>query len=261
MSFPHLSARRLVASAALALIAVAALAGPASAHVTVSADDASRGAADSLLTFRVPNEKDTARTVKVMITFPSRTPIASVKPAAVPGWTITVAPVTFNPPIKTDDGDLTKGVGSITYTATAGGGIGAGEFGAFPVLVGPLPDTAMLAFPTVQTYSDGEVSRWIEPVTDPANEPQNPAPMLMLSAGSEAAPSGSASAAAPSSVATVAVAPASAAAVGPVDTANLATKDDASSGRTLAAVALVAGLVGLLLGGLALARSRAPRQA
>jgi hypothetical protein len=38
----------------------------------------------------------------------------------VPGWTITTKPVKFDPPIKTDDGDITDGVGEIIYTAAPG---------------------------------------------------------------------------------------------------------------------------------------------
>ena len=155
-------------------LAVLALAAPASAHVTVAADDSTRAADDAILTFRVPNEEDKAVTVKVDIKFPTKNPIASVKPAPKPGWTITTKTVKFNPPIKTDDGTITDGVGEVIYTATSpANGIPVGGFEAFQILVGPLPDAATVAFPTVQTYSSGKVVRWIEPVTDPANPPEN----------------------------------------------------------------------------------------
>ncbi|HET9657717.1 MAG TPA: YcnI family protein [Kineosporiaceae bacterium] len=178
---------RPLAVAALAVSGILGLALPAAAHVTVSADDSARGAADSILTFRVPNEDDTASTVKVEIKFPVKDPIASVKPAVRPGWTVTTKTVTFDPPITTDDGTITSGVGEVVYTAnTPADGIGAGQFATFQVLAGPLPDAASLTFPTVQTYSNGKTQSWVEPVTDPANLPESAAPVLTLTAAKQA---------------------------------------------------------------------------
>ena len=90
---------------------------------------------------------------------------------------------------------------------------------------------------TLQTYSDGNVSRWIEEPTPGAEEPENPAPVLALAAA----------AASPSA------APASAAPAAKDD------DDDDDSGSTaivLGVVGLLAGLGGLALGGLAFARTR-----
>jgi uncharacterized protein YcnI len=170
------------AAAVAAAVAVAGLATAASAHVTVNADDAHQGASDSVLTFRVPDEDATASTVKLAISFPKQTPLASVRPAAKPGWTFTTTKTTFNPPIKTDDGTITAGISQVVYTASSpSAGIPAGAFDTFQILVGPLPDgVTSLAFPTVQTYSSGRSASWIQPVTDPASEPDSPAPILNL---------------------------------------------------------------------------------
>ena len=54
-----------------------------------------------------------------------------------------------------------------------------GTFQRFPVSMGPLPDVDSLEFKAAQTYSSGEVVRWIEPRTGDA-EPEHPAPMLTL---------------------------------------------------------------------------------
>jgi uncharacterized protein YcnI len=194
---------RLCAAAIVAGAAVLALSSPALAHVTVSSDTTHRKADDAVLTFRVPNEEDHATTVKVQITFPTRTPLASVAPAPVPGWSFRTTPTTFNPPIKTDDGTITTGVGSVTYVADKGAaGIPVGGFQAFAILVGPLPDVADLAFPAVQTYSDGTTVRWIEPVTDPENPPEHPAPVLTLAAADVPAAPEAAAVSAPSTKAT-----------------------------------------------------------
>jgi uncharacterized protein YcnI len=247
-SLPRVSGRT---AAALFVVAVAAVAvaAPASAHVTVGADDAHQGADDSILTFRVPNEEAAANTVKVTISFPTKTPLPSVLPAPKQGWTLATTKTTFNPPITTDDGTITDGTTQVVYTAkSTADGIPVGDFDTFQILVGPLPPKATsLAFPTMQTYSDGKTVSWIQPITDPANEPDNPAPTLDLIPAAAAAGAGSAS--------TVA-APAPAASA---SSTGSATTSDVDTARSLAIVGIVLGVLGLLTGGVATVRSRRPR--
>jgi uncharacterized protein YcnI len=245
---------RLATVAALAAAAALGLAVPAGAHVTIAADDASRGAADSILTFRVPNEDDAAVTIKVDIKFPVKSPIPSVRPAAKLGWTVTTKTVTFNPPIKTDDGTITTGVGEVVYSATSpANGIGVGQFAAFQILVGPLPNVDALTFPTVQTYSNGKTQAWVEPVVDPANLPEMAAPVLTLgAAGSESSGSGGAAGAGKAPLASVA--PSLPPATGPAT--GTASPSSDSTARRLGAAGLVVGVLGLLVAGLAVARGR-----
>ena len=50
---------------------------------------------------------------------------------------------------------------------------------------GPLPTSAkQLAFPTLQTYSDGDVVRWIQTTAKGAPEPDFPVPTLTLTKAS-----------------------------------------------------------------------------
>ncbi|HEY1485772.1 MAG TPA: DUF1775 domain-containing protein, partial [Micromonosporaceae bacterium] len=97
---------------ALAATALAGLvlAGPASAHVTVSAPGATAGGSDQTITFRVPNESATAATTELQVAFPTTTPIASVLPQPQPGWTVTTQTVKLATAIHTDDGDITDAV-------------------------------------------------------------------------------------------------------------------------------------------------------
>lgn len=238
--------RRAGAAAAVCVIGLLTLAGPASAHVTVAADDSTKGAGDAILTFRVPNEQDAATTTKLDIKFPVQNPIASVKPAAVPGWVVTTTTVKFNPPIKTDDGTITQGVGEVSYTAAPGNkGIPIGGFGAFPILVGPLPDANQVVFSAVQTYSNGKVAAWIQPVTDPANPPENPTPILALHAATSA------------SAGTLNMAPATvAAAPAAVAPSSYATQSDVNNARTLGLAGLIAGVLGLVAGAITIGRGR-----
>jgi uncharacterized protein YcnI len=243
------------ATAVTGLVALA-LAAPAAAHVTVGADDAHRGAADSVLTFRVPNEEASATTVKVTIAFPTKSPIPSVKPAPKPGWTVATTTSKFNPPIKTDDGTITDGVSQIVYTAkTPADGVPVGGFDTFQVLVGPLPDKATsLAFPTVQGYSDGKSVSWIEPITDPANEPEHPAPTLeLLAAGAETA----SPAATTDTAASVSASPGTDAAAAPE--AKAPTRGDVDTARNLGIAGILVGVLGLAAGAFGVVRSRTSR--
>ncbi len=269
-SSTHSRGRRLnrgLAAAAASGLGLVLLAGPAGAHVTVGADDNHQGASDAVLTFRVPNEEDAATTVKVVVTFPTKDPLPSVKPGPKPGWAVSAKTVTFAQPIKTDDGTLTSGVGQVTWTAKSPAeGIPVGGFDSFTVLVGPLPDQATeMAFPTTQTYSDGKTVAWIEPTPPGGTAPEHPAPLLALAdatadataspSASGAADGGSATASAPATPASGASAAADAPTVSAAFGGEFATKSDVSTGRTLGLVGLVLGALGLLAGGAAFARS------
>jgi uncharacterized protein YcnI len=171
----------------LAVALLFAVAAPAFAHVTVIAPGATRGGSDQEITFRVPVEKD-VDTVGLRVQLPTGTPIASVDVLAVPGWTHTEKTVQLAKPIVTDDGDITEAVSEIDWTAPAGGGLKPGEFGAFTIIAGQLPDVATLAFKAIQVYRDGTTANWIETAAPGSNvEPDNPAPVLTLSAGPAAA--------------------------------------------------------------------------
>ena len=89
-------------------------------------------------------------------------------------------------PVETDDGQIGVAASEITWTATSGG-IAPGQYEDFDVAVGTMPDVVgTLVFKALQTYSNGEVVRWIE-VPDVLDEsPENPAPSLTLTAPTSA---------------------------------------------------------------------------
>lgn len=172
----------LIRLSAAVAVAVLVLFGPtpaASAHVRVSATDATPGGY-GLLTFRVPTESDTASTTQVIIKFPADTPITSVSVAPVPGWKATVHTARLDKPIKTDDGTVDDYVTRIDWKADyARTAIKPGQFGLFNITAGPLPRTSSVVFPTDQHYSDGTVVAWDQIATGNA-EPDHPAPTLQL---------------------------------------------------------------------------------
>ena len=113
------------------------------------------------------------------MSFPTDHPVASVSVQPVPGWTVKVDTTKLATPITTDDGPVTEAVSAVTWT----GKLDPGQFQQFPVSMGPLPtDTDALVFKAVQTYSNGDVVRWIDPTTPGGPEPEHPAPTLTLTA-------------------------------------------------------------------------------
>ncbi|MET7422665.1 YcnI family protein [Dactylosporangium sp. NPDC005555] len=176
------------ALAALVAAAAGALALPAaaSAHVTVNPGTATQGGYTKV-TFRVPNEKDAVSTTKLEIAIPTDKPIASVSLKPVQGWTAVAESSKLATPVKTDDGEITDAVSKITWTATAGAEIKPHQFQEFDVSLGPLPVADQIVFKALQTYSDGEVVRWIDEPAAGA-EAEHPAPVLKLAKKDATAP-------------------------------------------------------------------------
>jgi uncharacterized protein YcnI len=166
----------VVGTAAGALVLFA---GAASAHVTVDPSQAGQGDY-AKLTFRVPDESDTASTIRVRVMLP---PIPSVRVKPHPGWTVVVQKSKLPKPVDVGDFTLEEAVTSVTWTAAKGGGIAPGEFDEFDVSVGPLPDRPSLSFPAVQTYDDNKIVRWDQIPTAGGAESEHPAPTLTLAAG------------------------------------------------------------------------------
>jgi uncharacterized protein YcnI len=164
-----------------ALAAALAGAGAAAAHVSVSSTDAATGGYGKL-TFRVPNESDTASTVALRISVPEESALASLRAQPVPGWTVTMTTSDLQTPLESHGEQVTSYVSVVEFRAADGGGIRPGEFQEFALSGGPFPDSDQLSFPAVQTYSDGTEAAWIEPTVAGQAEPERPAPVLTLTA-------------------------------------------------------------------------------
>jgi uncharacterized protein YcnI len=233
---------RLAKAAALSVggvVVALGIAGPAFAHVTVNPNSATQGGYGRVA-FRVPNESDTAATVKLEVNLPEDAPVASVSTMPVPGWTVAVEKRTLSTPLTVHGSQVTEVVGKLTFTAAAGAGVKPGEFQEFPVSMGPLPEKDQMIFKVLQTYSDGEISRWIDEPVEGGEEPEHPAPVLKLAKAADAA------------------APAAGPTSGPTVDAVASANDDSSSGAAvgLGIAGLVAGVLGLVLGGMAFMRAR-----
>ncbi|MGY6025699.1 YcnI family protein [Streptomyces spinosirectus] len=249
MSLARTALRRAGAVTALAAAGVLAAAGAASAHVTVHPENYAKGATDGVLTFRVPNEEDTARTTKVQVFLPTDHPVLGVLVSPPrDGWTAKVTSTKLKTPVKTDDGTITDAVSEITWT---GGKIGPGQYEDFDVAFGQLPDTDdQLVFKTLQTYSDGKTVRWIEAPQPGGDEPENPAPVLKLTAKTAGDAGGESGTGAAGSGASE---PASKA---PAGSASASSDGSDSTARGLGIAGLVVGVLGLAAAAFALLRGR-----
>ena len=159
---------RLTTVGLLTGLAVLAAAGPAAAHVEVSADKTRAGATDVTLTFHGEAENPSGiRSERVVL--PEGIAPADVSLVKAPaGWTFRA----------TADG------------FTVGGrALPSGQDAEWKVKVAALPaGQTRLSFRTVETYADGEVARWIEIQEEGEDESENPAPLITLKPGPSTAP-------------------------------------------------------------------------
>ncbi|MFJ8104829.1 YcnI family protein [Streptomyces sp. NPDC096132] len=234
--------RRAGVVATLAAAGVLAAAGAASAHVTVHPESYAKGATDGVLTFRVPNEEDTASTTEVQVFLPTDHPLLGVLVSPHDGWTAKVTNTKLKTPVKTDDGTITEAVSEITWT---GGKITAGQYEDFDVAFGQLPDdTDRLTFKALQTYSDGRTVRWIEAASSGDEEPENPAPVVKLTAEGAEEGGDASAASAPASTKS------------DTNPASTAAGSD-STARGLGIAGLIVGVLGLAAAAFAVVRGRA----
>jgi uncharacterized protein YcnI len=206
-------------SAAVA-VAVLVLAPTASAHVTLQPEEVTAGDF-TRMDVRVPNERDNASTTKVEVRFPPGFLFVSTEPVA--GWNAEVSMRKLDKPVEQFGERITEEVDRVTLTAQGeANAIGPGQFQDFGLSVG-VPDKAgtTLKFPAVQTYSSGEVVRWIGP-----EDADEPAPLVQVAA---AEPEGGQAAAQQQAPA------------GGED-------DDDGGSNTLSIIALIVGIAGLAAG-------------
>ena len=233
---PRSLLKRSAAVGGVVAVLTLALAAPASAHVGVKADNVTQGGY-ATVTFKVPNESDDASTTKLEVNLPADAPVASVSLRPVAGWTGVAVKTKLATPIEAHGTQITEAVSKITWTASGDAAIKPGQFQTFDVSMGPLPKVNQMIFKSLQTYSDGNVVRWIdEPSTD-GTEPESPAPTLKLTAGGG---------------------PDAQATAGPQVAAEPAPAEDNGNGTVYGIAGIILGLAGLILGLLAYRRAGQP---
>lgn len=203
---------------------------------------------------RVPNEETDAKVTSVRIRMPDGVLSALGEPPA--GWKFRAKTKKLAKPIKTDDGTIDTSVTEVDFTS---GDTPPGQFVNLPLTLS-IPDAAkqgdVVAFPTVQTYSNGHVTRWIGSPKD-----EQPAPTIDITApgaatldvtGGDAGPP----AKLPGNLIGVASSSAQPSAAATQAPRTIVQKEQSTS--TLSVIALVVGALGLAVGGAALAGRRRP---
>lgn len=159
---------RMVTVGVLTALGVLAVAGPAAAHVEVSADKTQAGATAVTLTFVGEAENPSGIKSERVVLPEGIAPADVTLVKAPPGWTFQA----------TADG------------FTVGGkALASGKDSEWKVKIAKLPDgQTRLSFKTLETYADGKVDRWIEIQEEGKEEPEHPAPLIKLKPGPSTAP-------------------------------------------------------------------------
>jgi uncharacterized protein YcnI len=160
------------------VIAAMVMAAPALAHVEVTPARITAGT-PARLTLRVENERSTAATTKVVVKLPTNIAVLRFDPKA--GWSRRVTIQRLPKPMRVAGRTIRSRVAIVTWTATSartgiGPGTDAGAFGF--TAVAWATGTRVLVFPTVQTYTNGDVVYWIGP---PGSD--EPAARVVLATG------------------------------------------------------------------------------
>jgi periplasmic copper chaperone A len=154
----------LVAGGALGIVLLSAL--PASAHAELEPSSAAPGSSGTF-ELHLENEQTDAGTTSVDLRFPEGQPLVVAELPAVGGWTAAV-----------EGGNVGGEATGVTWTRPSAS---PDDNPVLPIRLGPLPsDAGRLQFKVLQTYSNGEVDRWIEDWPAGAAEPEMPGPVIDL---------------------------------------------------------------------------------
>lgn len=232
-----------VATAAVTTAVALSFAAPAGAHVTATPSTAAAGAY-TVVTFSVGHGCEGSPTTKLEIRVPES--VLSVTPSRHPFYDVEKTIEQLDEPVADAHGnEVTERTASIVYTATTP--LPDGQRDAFELSF-QLPDAEgeTLSFPTIQTCQKGETG-WVEVPADGQDpeELESPAPAFEIVAAG-AGGHGDEAAAEP------AADEGEASAQEPTE----AAADAGDTSPALGWIGLVAGLLGLAAGGLALARTR-----
>jgi uncharacterized protein YcnI len=233
------TAARLGAPLGAAALLTLGLAGSASAHVTITPSDTAAGAY-TVLTVSNGHGCEGSPTTKITIQMPEG--INAVTPTRNPLYDVTKTVEKLDEPVTDAHGnEITERVGTVVYTAKTP--LPDGYRDAFDLSL-QLPDTPgeTLVFPIIQTCETGE-SAWVEVPAEGQDpeELERPAPTVTIT---EATGDGHGSETQESAAGAEAGSPAA------------ADAEDSGSSDALAYAGLGAGVLGILVGGAALARGR-----
>lgn len=155
--------RTVVVALGAAVFGALALASPASADVTASPTEATRGDG-AKVTFRLTEDRPGAYTTKVQLIAPVDNPIGEIYPMSQDDWAPATETRTLDRAVAGLHGmPVDETTASITWSRVEPGPASTAPV-ELTVSMGPMPTTGdSLSFTVVQTYSDGTVVRWADP--------------------------------------------------------------------------------------------------
>jgi uncharacterized protein YcnI len=216
-------------------------AGPASAHITPDKDEVPADGFTSV-TLTVPHGCEESPTKQLTIEVPEA--LNEVGPQVHPGWDVEVKTEDLPQPVDDGEGgEITERMSQVVFTAERGNELPPHFRDTFTLgFRAPDAEGDHLFFKTVQTCVEGETP-WIEEYTGEGEEPEHPAPAVLIgpAEAEEDAPEAQA-----------------VAAPGDDAAADDSSSNDGDSATGIAVAGLVAGLLGLGAGGLALVKTRKP---
>ena len=226
---------------------VVLMAGPASAHISPTPGEVPADGFTAV-SLTVGHGCDDSPTKQLTIEVPEL--LNEISPQVQPGWDIEVETEDLAEPIDDGEGgEITERASQVVYTAQRGNELPPHFRDVFTLgFRAPDAEGEYLFFKTVQTCVEGETP-WVEEYTGEGEEPQHPSPAVLI--GPAGADEHGGGAEAEDEEAPEAEEVAATAAAGDAD-------DDSDSSTGIAVAGLVAGLLGLASGGLALVRSRTP---
>jgi len=216
-----------VAAGALVLLAA-----PAGAHVSPDQEEVAAGGR-ATVNFATSHGCEEAPTNAMVFEIPEQ--IISVNPVVHPGWDIEIEMEDLAEPVEAAHGDpITERTKTVTFRAQDGNELTNGLRDAFGISF-QVPEDAegeTLFFKVLQQCPDGGENPWIEEYTGEGEEPEHPAPVVLVGPAE------------PEEGEEVAAEPASTEEVAAAD-----ETDDGSSSDGLAIAGIVMGTLGLAAGG------------
>jgi uncharacterized protein YcnI len=154
--------KKLLTGLGAAAVLVLGFAGPASAHVVPSIEEAPAGGYATFTLYIGHGCEDDSDTNRVEIQIPEG--VESVTPGMLPGWESTVD----------------EGPDGLVVTFE-GGPLPHDHFELFGLSL-QMPDTPgeTALFPTIQSCESGASTAWIEETPEGGEEPENPAPAIAI---------------------------------------------------------------------------------
>jgi uncharacterized protein YcnI len=202
------------------------------------------------VTLTVPHGCEDSPTKQLTIEVPEA--LNEVSPQVHPGWDIEVK--TEDLPEPVDDGEggqITERMSEVVFTAKRGNELPPHFRDTFTLgFRAPDAEGDYLFFKTIQTCVEGETP-WIEEYTGEGEEPEHPAPAVLIGPAAGDEHGGAADEEMDPEAEEVA-------ATNDAASTDNESDDDGDSSTGIAVAGLIAGLLGLAAGGLALVRSRKP---